>query len=79
MAMIPTDYERLVAALLAVKGWGVRASSPQRGFGLDAVCGQLGHRLGVQVKLYASERPVIAQIVMQLPEPRQRPHRPIRL
>ena len=64
--MTPTVHEEHVAALLNAEGWDAWMSPPRRDFGLDVVCEQLGRRLGVQVKMYGSGRPVNAQIVMQL-------------
>ena len=64
--MTPTEYEEHVAALLAAEGWDARVSPPRRDFGLDVVCERPGRRLGVQVKMYGTGRPVNTQIIMQL-------------
>lgn len=64
--MTPTEYEHHVAALLRTEGWSARVSPPQRDFGLDILCERDNRRLGVQVKMYGSGRPVNAQMVMQL-------------
>lgn len=64
--MTPTEYEHHVANLLRAEGWDARVTPPRRDFGLDIVGGRPGRRLGVQVKMYGTGRPVNAQMVMQL-------------